>query len=1073
MAKVGSAGQRKFAMAINDTSGQGHPYWYEWFVGLIEVIDLLDPNSDVEAVAFQVSSIKVWDDVVVKLKNGRRCYQVKHSRVGDSLAFGDLVQSDDKGKTLLGELFKGCHESGLEDDSTTLILYTNRNDGTKWASLSNGTRRPPLLKFWSWMKLAIDGASSFSEVSVPDEYKGGWEEWIGCLSSEDDASAIAFLSQLQIRTKEDDLDGLEGRIREGLATAFGISPEKAAPLFDALTRALTKWTTGHPGVTVEDLCTALTVPPEPKELAHAPPPPHPFFPTRSPVAADLELALQNQEEAPVVFLTGEPGSGKTSVVSWLANRRTVSAFQGPIGIRFFCFEPIRPEQPFISPDSSRVQPEELWFSLLAQLRRGLEGRLRELNVPLRNAFLTWQEARAHVIRLADSLGREVGRRFVISIDGIDHAARAAQVLPEKIANFFASLPTPDELDGKAVRLLIAGQPPEHYTSQYPSWLQGTHSKVRRFDLGRLAERLIGLVAEDQKSALREKLTRFSSPAVFNGPDEDESEAQGKDPSSSIDVRVRDEGDFWSEIDTAVAKSLSEDRPWVLHEKLIEIALDRAILHGNEVLLDGLDSHIQMHARWAFGGGELNEIAWKELPNADAKATWEWIAVQFQRVLLESYSADVIDAALRGMHALVECNPSVISQLFASTESPWSRTWLLNAAESWAVLHPDGVLRLRDTLSNAMSNGDLVSRLQAWVVLSRNCDALGQDAIPFPLPAEPKLDVSQVSETVTALLEVPPEKHGRAVFANRYSATQSMLTYLEHFGFNFSKLEGLIADGLYQLQELRDPDLKTRGPHRYADFFCTPMDAEKAVGDAVLQIICSDWCSQDVVAALAQGFLGNEDSWIYRTPPQPLKSSNEWPSEREYGGTEIDSQTRRDRILRAATSASITAGWRVFSAHVVDYTWKEDFVLDYWHEEPQNSLVIQKRVKPTCPGGRSFAWWIGEPFELERERFVSGLFVGGRTRLSHCHFEIRPPKAWRDSFGWQPNPRNPLEWAFEGQPIARYERLHGQLRDNTHGPNYRQPLIDRWIVTEDAFEQLQSKLGRLVPKQEFEAFPFKE
>jgi len=101
----------------------------------------------------------------------------------------------------------------------------------------------------------------------------------------------------------------------------------------------------------------------------------PFFPTRLPIAGKLQTDLLDEREAPIVFLTGEPGSGKTSVVSWLANRRTDHAFQGIIGIRFFCFEPIRPEHPFISPDASRVKPKELWFSLLTQLRRGLATRL--------------------------------------------------------------------------------------------------------------------------------------------------------------------------------------------------------------------------------------------------------------------------------------------------------------------------------------------------------------------------------------------------------------------------------------------------------------------------------------------------------------------------------------------------------------------------------------------------------------------------------------------------------------------------------------------------------------------------
>ena len=476
---------------IHNTSGQAHPYWYEWFVGLIEVVKLLNPDDGIETVAFQVASIQGWDDVVVTHKDGRQFYQVKHTREKNNLTFGSLVEVDEYGQSLLGSLFEGAKNSGLIDAKNELVLYTNREDGSRWSTRQNGERRPPLLEFWQWLKSELNskGLAAISMPSVDDDahdYSAAWDEWIACFRGSE-REGTEFLKQLNIRTKEDDREGLELRIRESLATAFGITDAQAAPLFDALCRELRVWTTGHGGVSVEVLCDALTIEPAPKDFAPAPPPPSPFFPTRLPVAKQLQTDLLDENESPVVFLTGEPGSGKTSAVSWLSNRRTENAFHGIIGIRFFCFEPIRPEQPFISPDASRVKPEELWFSLLTQLRRGLKGRLHEFKVPLRNAFLSWSEARGHVLRLADVLGQELGRRFVISIDGIDHAARASQVMPEQIAEFFASLPSPDEVDAKRIRLLIAGQPPEYYSREYPTWLTTEHPKVHRTDLPKLEQ----------------------------------------------------------------------------------------------------------------------------------------------------------------------------------------------------------------------------------------------------------------------------------------------------------------------------------------------------------------------------------------------------------------------------------------------------------------------------------------------------------------------------------------------------------------------------------------------------------
>ena len=122
--------------------------------------------------------------------------------------------------------------------------------------------------------------------------------------------------------------------------------------------------------------------------------PSPVLPNTDTGCGGAEQALASASDEPVFFLTAEPGAGKTSAVSWLTNRRVESPFAGRIGLRFFCFEPIRPEAPFIAPDASRVRPGELWVSLLTQLREGLLGRLKALRVPVRNDLLTWEEASA-------------------------------------------------------------------------------------------------------------------------------------------------------------------------------------------------------------------------------------------------------------------------------------------------------------------------------------------------------------------------------------------------------------------------------------------------------------------------------------------------------------------------------------------------------------------------------------------------------------------------------------------------------------------------------------------------------
>ncbi len=76
----------------NPTAGSAEPYWFEWQTGLLSLVELLDEDSEIVAVAFQLHGIKGWDDVGVQFRDGRtRSLQMKHSRSGDPLIFGDLV----------------------------------------------------------------------------------------------------------------------------------------------------------------------------------------------------------------------------------------------------------------------------------------------------------------------------------------------------------------------------------------------------------------------------------------------------------------------------------------------------------------------------------------------------------------------------------------------------------------------------------------------------------------------------------------------------------------------------------------------------------------------------------------------------------------------------------------------------------------------------------------------------------------------------------------------------------------------------------------------------------------------
>ena len=144
------------------TPGLGDPYWYEWFVGLGYILDML-ADDRIASVTFQSESALGLDDVVVTRSDGVERVQVKHSRVGDTLSFGDLVDAVD-GKSLLSSLAQAWKSATEAGERCHAILYTNREASTRRATTrrTGGHERPALDSFWAQASASLASVSSLN-----------------------------------------------------------------------------------------------------------------------------------------------------------------------------------------------------------------------------------------------------------------------------------------------------------------------------------------------------------------------------------------------------------------------------------------------------------------------------------------------------------------------------------------------------------------------------------------------------------------------------------------------------------------------------------------------------------------------------------------------------------------------------------------------------------------------------------------------------------------------------------------------------------------------------------------------
>lgn len=514
---------------LNPSAGSAEPSWFEWQTGLLRLVEMLNDDSEVTAVAFQLHGTKGWDDVGVRFRNGTtRLFQMKHSRSGDTLTFGDLIgQEENGGSSLLGALARAWKQERAARGNVECVLVTNRRAGPNWYQ-----GRPPLAEFFEKIKERISKVAELSSVTWDGEdkrYRSAWYLFLTELSDLDELEQIAFLQSLELETSAPDLGALEVQLYERLTALTGLPHSSVHALFNALHAHLRKWTC-HTRREAEwqdrEALRACLAGDEavPSWLGHCEvETPEPFFPSRVPLVDQLRESLLSHSSFKVAFLSAEPGAGKTSCTSKLARGGAVRWQDQCVSIRFYAYRPIRPGQLDIGSDAGDVRPEALWLGLLWQIRDHLRTThlLADLRVPVWLYGMTWEVAREHVMRLANELGQRWGRPFIVCIDGIDHAARARR---NHMPEFLGTLPVPEVIPAH-VRLLLAGQPAESYP-EYPFFLRHPHDAVKVHLLGELANEDLRLLwrsahprmtshAEDAVlRLLAEKTSRRTLPAVY-------------------------------------------------------------------------------------------------------------------------------------------------------------------------------------------------------------------------------------------------------------------------------------------------------------------------------------------------------------------------------------------------------------------------------------------------------------------------------------------------------------------------------------------------------------------------------
>ena len=457
------------------TPGIADPYFYEWYVGIKYIIEMLNPDSGIKCVVFQHELYNTIDDVVVEYNNGNRemCYQVKHEIETSSkhnLTFGKIIEENPKSESrcLLDALFQGWKKaSSASEKMITPVLYTNRQLGKNKSVRefnNNKYSSYPIEEFFVKIKEKLKKTTDYCSMVIQDEnLLNQWGELCHSINETNINEIADFIKVFEIKGNEPGLAEMEATLISSLMSTFSCSEGLANELLGKIIYGLREWVTTRretSRVTIEDVYSAISVENDVNESQHRLAPPFPFFESRKRFSESIKNRICSSSKK-VVFISGEPGSGKTSVISYLQS--TTNMFL----LRYHTFRPISPEQHFYNVDAGICSGDALWGTLLIQLRQKLSGKLAKYGVPVNNKLLTMEMKRHHVCRLLGIMAKESVQKYeriYVCIDGIDHAARSKTAV-----TFLSSLPLPNEIpDG--VSFVIVGQPYNMYRDEYPLWL---------------------------------------------------------------------------------------------------------------------------------------------------------------------------------------------------------------------------------------------------------------------------------------------------------------------------------------------------------------------------------------------------------------------------------------------------------------------------------------------------------------------------------------------------------------------------------------------------------------------------
>jgi len=516
-----------------------------------------------------------------------------------------------------------------------------------------------------------------------------------------------------------------------------------------------------------------------------------------------------------------------------------------------------------------------------------------------------------------------------------------------------------------------------------------------------------------------------------------------------------------------ALSIDESREfWVetAAANLASLCGIRALAGTPEDRRAGLARELGAQETWILGPDRQGR-SWPLVTPAPADdttpSTWEAFGVRGLSQLIGGASgAHRVQAALRGMYALCREDPSQLGEFTAEWErmSAERRELLLLLAERLIVDIPgDAATALHPLLERTASYGGGRQQLQAAIALYAS-SRVRNDVPLIDLAARPANHTHP--PLAAGLIEAGRETYGAIPLTRGTSAVRQTVQQLAVvLDVDTTGLERAVAALVGQLPS-PSPDRRKPVAALEGEMLLRPSGALESM---------AQWAVEEAVAGcfgvvnaptLAQALLNMDDPWVLTRPAAALSGSESWAVDDELAKLLASGQGTAVEALTEQVLTGIGDDEHLCGAVLHTFTRDTDVVFHLETRWTRGVADLANLHPPRTFNGRTFAYYNAEAFEPEQRGEARWLTfrTGGQGLFFHGGVPLTPAADVWQSFGWRPRANDPFTWeGRDGNAVAHFEIWHGPVREATQDRLYRQPILCRWIVSQQAWESAERKV----------------